>query len=86
MALQLNTDPGLPCWGFVTITFLQGWIVSPAPNPQPGGPGLSIYDPWRPSYTPRRWVPILVAFYDMHGLQWDYSLIPVTTRDHYVVN
>jgi hypothetical protein len=22
-----------------------------------------------------------VAFYDMHGLQWDYSLIPATTRD-----
>jgi hypothetical protein len=26
-----------------------------------------------PSYTPRHRVPILVAFYDMHGLQWDYS-------------
>jgi hypothetical protein len=26
-----------------------------------------------PSYTPRHWVPVLVAFYDMHGLlQWDY--------------
>jgi hypothetical protein len=39
-----------PCpllWGFVTMTFLQGWIVSPAPNPQPGGPGLRIYDPQR---------------------------------------
>jgi hypothetical protein len=34
-------------WGFVTITFLQGWIVSPAPNPQPGGLGLRIYDPRR---------------------------------------
>jgi hypothetical protein len=30
---------------------------------------------------PRHWVPILVAFYDMHGVQWDYSLIPATTRD-----
>jgi hypothetical protein len=47
MALQLNTGPSLPFWGFVTITFLQGWIVSPAPNPQPGGPDLSIYDPRR---------------------------------------
>jgi hypothetical protein len=28
-------------------TFLRGWIVSPAPNPQPGGPGLRIYDPRR---------------------------------------
>jgi hypothetical protein len=34
-----------PVWCFVTITFLPHWIVSPAPNPQPGGPGLRIYDP-----------------------------------------
>jgi hypothetical protein len=32
MALQPNTGPDLPFWGFITITFLQGWIVSPAPN------------------------------------------------------
>jgi hypothetical protein len=43
MALQPNMGPGLPLWGFA-ITFLQGWIVGPAPNPQPGGPGLRIYD------------------------------------------
>jgi hypothetical protein len=42
MALQPKSGPGLR---FVTVTFLQGWIVSPAPNPQPGGPGLRIYDP-----------------------------------------
>jgi hypothetical protein len=47
MALQPNSGPGLPFWGFVTITFLQGWIVSPAHNPQPGGPDLRIYDPRR---------------------------------------
>jgi hypothetical protein len=47
MALQPNSGPGLPFWGFVTITFLRVWIVGPAPNPQPGGPGLSIYDPRR---------------------------------------
>jgi hypothetical protein len=40
MALQPNSGPGLPLWGFVTITFLQGWIVSPAPNPQPRPPYL----------------------------------------------
>jgi hypothetical protein len=45
MALQPNSGPGIPLWGFATITFLQGWIVSPAPNPQPGGPGLRIYNP-----------------------------------------
>jgi hypothetical protein len=84
VAVQPKLGLGLPCWGFVTITFLQGCIVSPAPKPQPGGPGLRIYDPletgW-PSCTPRHWVPILVAFYDMHGLQWDCSLIPATTRE-----
>jgi hypothetical protein len=47
MALQPNSGPGLPLWGFVTITFLRDWIVSPAPNPQPGGPDLRIYDPRR---------------------------------------
>jgi hypothetical protein len=47
MALQPKSGPGIPCWGFVTITFLQGWIVSSAPNPQPGGPRLRIYDPRR---------------------------------------
>jgi hypothetical protein len=85
MALQPKWGPGLPFWGYVTITFLRGWIVSPAPNPQPGGPGLSIYDPrgqGDPAIPPRHWVPILAAFYDMNGLQWDYSLIPVTTREN----
>jgi hypothetical protein len=47
MALQPNSGPGLPFWGFLTITFLQGWSVSPVPNPQPGGPGLRIYEPRR---------------------------------------
>jgi hypothetical protein len=27
--------------------FLWCGVVSPTPNPQPGGPGLHIYDPWR---------------------------------------
>jgi hypothetical protein len=31
---------------------------------------------------PRHWVPILVAFYDKHGLQWDYSLIPATITEY----
>jgi hypothetical protein len=32
---------------------------------------------------PQAWVPILVAFYDMHGLQRVYSLIPTTTATGY---
>jgi hypothetical protein len=31
MALQPKSGHGLPFWGFVTINFLWGWIVSPAP-------------------------------------------------------
>jgi hypothetical protein len=33
MAVQLSSGLGLPCWGFVTINFLRGWIVSPRPTP-----------------------------------------------------
>jgi hypothetical protein len=33
IALLPNSGPGLPLWGFVTVTVLQGWIFSPAPNP-----------------------------------------------------
>jgi hypothetical protein len=29
------------------------------------------------------WLPILVASYDTHGLQRDYSYSPVTTRGNY---
>jgi hypothetical protein len=47
MALQPKSGPGLPFWVFATITFIRDWIVSPAPNSQPGGPGLRIYVPQR---------------------------------------
>jgi hypothetical protein len=30
--------------GFLTVDFFLGGVVSPTPNPQPGGPGL--YIPW----------------------------------------
>jgi hypothetical protein len=33
MALQPNSGPGLPFWGFLTIIFLRAWIVSQHPNP-----------------------------------------------------
>jgi hypothetical protein len=33
--------------GFSTVIVLWGGVVSPTPNPQPGEPGLCIYDPWR---------------------------------------
>jgi hypothetical protein len=33
--------------GLLTVDFFQGEVVSPTSNPQPGGPGLHIYIPWR---------------------------------------
>jgi hypothetical protein len=45
MDLQPKLGPGLPFLGFLNNNFLRGWIVSPAPYPQPGG--LRIYDPRR---------------------------------------
>jgi hypothetical protein len=36
--------------------------------------------PLTPPPPPRHWVPILVAFNDIHALQWDYSLFTATTR------
>jgi hypothetical protein len=61
--------------GFLTVDFLQGG-VSPKPNPptwRTRSPYLYPLETGWPIYTPRHWLPILVAFYDMHGLQWDYS-------------
>jgi hypothetical protein len=34
------------------FSFLQGSVVSPTPNPHPGGPGLCIYIPQRQSSYP----------------------------------
>jgi hypothetical protein len=45
-ALQPRVGLGL-LWAFITNDFLQGGVVSPTPNTQPGGPGLRIYIPWR---------------------------------------
>jgi hypothetical protein len=47
MALQPISGLGLLrgfSWGSVTAVFLWRGVVSPTPNPQPGGPGLRIYD------------------------------------------
>jgi hypothetical protein len=29
------------------VDFFRGGVIRPTPNPQPGGPGLHIYFPWR---------------------------------------
>jgi hypothetical protein len=71
MALQPNSDPGLPLWGFVTITSLRGCIVSKAPNQDqasvfmaPGDRVAQLYAQALGTHFRR--------FYDMHGLQRDF--------------
>jgi hypothetical protein len=62
--------------------FIETGLLALCSNPQPGGPGLHI--PWRlvaQLYPQAEWLPILVASYDTHGLRWDYSYSPVTTRE-----
>ena len=63
-----------PHFWFPNRQFFSGWGCQPHTQP----PTYRIISH---IYNPRRWVPILVAFYDMHGLRWDYSLILVTTWD-----
>jgi hypothetical protein len=46
--------------------FLQGRIVSPTPNP-PSWRTRPLYYLYPPEAG---WLPILVAFYDTHGLHW----------------
>jgi hypothetical protein len=62
MALQPMSGLGLLSrllLRFRNSSFLWCGVVSPTPNPQPGRPGLRIYDPletgW-PSYNPGHWV------------------------------
>jgi hypothetical protein len=87
MALQLKSGPGLPHWGFVTITLLRGWIVSPAPTPNLEDQTSVFMTPGDrvAQLKPQELGTHLVAFYDMHGLQWDYSLNPATKRDDLIV-
>jgi hypothetical protein len=68
--------------GFSTFFYRVGLLPHAQPPPWRTRP-LYLYPPeaGRPSYTPRHRLPILVASYDMHGLQWDYSYYPVTTRE-----
>jgi hypothetical protein len=55
----VHVGPWPPLLRFRNSSFLWCGVVSPTPNPQPGGPCLRINDPpetgW-PSYTPGHWV------------------------------
>lgn len=66
-----------PQFGFPkSWNFLQCQVVGLSPNPQPAGAEHHIYKPQGrvAQLYPRHWVPILVAFYILHGLQWDYYI------------
>jgi hypothetical protein len=66
------------------MTFLLGWILSPAPNPQPGGPGLCIYDPQRQG-CPAKPQALGTDFSRLLQHAWvtvGLFLIPATTWDH----
>ena len=61
--------------------FLWGGLSAARPTPtrRTRSPYLYPQETGSPSYAPEHWELSLVAFYDMHELQWDYSY-PVTTR------
>jgi hypothetical protein len=65
------------------LLFLLWQVVSLSPNLQPGGPIYHIYNPRAglASHTPRHGVPILVAFYSLHGWQWNCSLPRLRHRE-----
>jgi hypothetical protein len=63
-----------PC----VTTILVGWVlyytyvkicVFPVVSPY-----LCSLEAGWPHYTPRHWVPVLVASYDTHGVRWGYSV------------
>src|SRR5215470_11796672 len=57
--------------------YFMGWGCQPHAQPptwRTRPPSLYPPETGWPSYTPRHWVLILVAFYDTHGLRWSYSL------------
>ena len=72
--------------GFITV-FYCDWLLACHPTPNLDGQSTTFITPgagW-PSYTPRYWVPILVAFYVLHGLQWGCSLPQSPHRDSWRV-
>jgi hypothetical protein len=54
--------------------FYRVGLLAPRPTPIPEDQASVFISP------EAGWLSILVASYDMHGLRWDYSYSPVTTR------
>ena len=60
---------------FLTVNFIMVTGCQPVTQPPPGKASPRIYDIWGrvAQPFPGHQVPILVVFYDLHELQWDYS-------------
>jgi hypothetical protein len=88
MALQPNSGPGLPLWGFVTITFYSAGLLVQRPTPNledqasifmtPGDRVAQLY----PQALGTHFSRLLRHAWFTVG----YSLIPATTRDVKYVN
>jgi hypothetical protein len=48
---------------WVLYEFTLHWCLRIYVSPEAGWPG----------YTPRHWIPVLVAFFDTHRVHWGYS-------------
>jgi len=63
-----------PQFRFLRVSFFLRWQVvglsACRPTPNTEDQSTVFKPPVWPSYTHRHWVNILVAFYDLHGLQW----------------
>jgi hypothetical protein len=74
-SIPLSLTVPKPQIGFLTACL--GWQVAFAQPPNLEGQStvfITAGAGW-PNYALRHRVPILVAFYDLHGLQWDYSFL-----------
>jgi hypothetical protein len=71
---SLNLSSFSLCLNFVTISFLLCGVVSPTPNPQPGGPGYPFLSGSSP-LTCLVWEALPVAYASQHS-SWDH----VTTQ------
>jgi hypothetical protein len=72
--LASSTKSGWISWRLLNnFLFYRVGLLAPRPTPIPEDQA-SVYPP------EAGWLPILVASYDTHGLRWDYSYSPVTTR------
>jgi hypothetical protein len=63
------------------FSFYRVGLLAPRPTPVPEDLASVLFISLRGRVGQLcPWVPILVASYDTHGLRWDYSYSPFTTR------